>query len=342
MITQTTAPPPFIDIVGYGGAGDGVTDDTNAWAAAIAQTQAASFWKGGIIVTPPGFNSLVQGGIVLDGLKNITILAQGGQEGGSRIFTNRTDGGPVISAKSSLSISVIGAELYHNGPAGTAAAVIDASGTTGSPTNFLRVERCEVVTNAAAGSQIDVLRIPNNITVKLDHSQFSGGRYNIQGRGVVADFVNSLDITASFFGASDLCAIHNLGAGTEIHGGTVFEPRRGSIPGALLQDPTMAVGGLAINGIWVGDSAAAGTLITANGKGISILGSLIAAGNGGTAIQFNAASDGILIAANEFQGWTLGVDKNAQTVTNIQLGPNNYTAVTTPTNFTAAGTLYIE
>lgn len=339
----TTTDLPWFDITDFGAAGDGSTDDTNAWAAAIAQTQVKS-WKGGIIVMPPGFNSLVSGGVVLDNLKDITILGQGGQEGGARIFTTRSDGGACVSAKSSQSISLIGLEVYHNGPSGTAAAVVDVSGTTGSPSNFFHTERCLLVANATSGMLIDVLRLPNNISVKLAHTEMSGGRYQLQGRGTVSDFLNAICVDTCYFGTADLCAIHNLGQGSHIMGSTVFEPLRSGAPGGILQDSTVPVSGLKMDVPWVGDNTIGGTWCVLNGAGIAIQGGTINSGttSGTTAIQFNAASDGVQIAGNLFRGWNLGIDKNSQTVTNVGIGPNSYNGVTTHHNFTAAGTLYVE
>ena len=342
-VPGTGTDTPWFDITDFGGAGDGITDDTDAWAAIVAQTQKPS-WKGGTIVCPPGFDSLVQGGIDLDGLENITILLQGGQESGSRIFTTRTDGGPVISAKSSASITLLGGCLFHNGPTDTAAAVVDATGTNPSPTNFLRIERAQLVAVAAAGTQIDLLRLPNNVGVKLEHAFLNGGRYNIAGRGLVNDFLNGLAIDCTTFQNADLAALHNLGRANHIYGGTVFEPLGSGAAGAILQDATIPVWGLKLDAIWMSDSSAApaAAAFVLNGLGIVIAGSLLDGLNGhGTGIQFNAASDGVVIAGNMLRNWTLGIDKNGEAVT-AQIGPNDYTSTTTPHNFAAAGTLYVD
>lgn len=341
MITLTQPPPPFLDIAGFGGAGDGVTDDTNAWAAAIAQTQAKSF-KGGTIICPPGFNSFVSGGITLDGLANITILMQGGAEAGTRIFTNRTDGGAAISAKGTNSITIAGGEVQHQGPFGTAAAAIDFTGTSGTPTNFPAIIASQVVAATNASSIMDLVRLPFCLYARTERCIFSGGRYQLQGMAS-GQFLNLLDISLCSFGHYAIAAMHNLSESTTLRS-SGFEPGTSGANAALVQDANVPLQGFEMVGCQCPDETAQGTHLVINGKGISIRSSLFggtATNRNSTAIQFNATSSGVEIKANTFQTIGLGIDKNAQTVT-AEIGPNDYTNVTTHHNFTAAGTLYVE
>lgn len=341
MLTNAQPPPPFFDILAYGAAGDQVTDDTNAWAAAIAQTQKPAF-KGGVIVMPAGFNSKVTGGIVLDGLSNVTILGQGSAEGGSRIFTNRTDGGACISAKNTSGITIANTVVQHQGPFGTAAGVIDFTGTSGSPTAFPALDNAQVTTTANAASLVDLVRLPFCLYVALNRTIFAGGRYQLQGIAA-GQFLNVLSARVCAFGSYATAAIHNLSESSVITA-SAFEPGVSGANAALAQDATVPLQGLAMVGCQVPDETAQGTYLAINGKGIAIRSNLFGGtvtNRASTAIQFNNTATGVEIKANTFQTLGLGIDKNAQAVT-AEIGPNDYTSVTTHHNFLAAGTLYVE
>lgn len=330
---------PFYSPADFGAAGDNVTDDSAAWARLVARINAQSS-QGALIQLPPGFRSKCFTGVNFDNMTGIQIRGNGGADGStssSSIWTGRNDGGPAISAKSSLGFTVEGVYVLHNGSTAVPATAIDLTSA-----QFPDLRRCEVTAQQVGGTVVDLVTLKNAISVKLDHTLFAGGRYNIQGRSIVGDFLNGLDITACTFQTADLCAIHNLGTGTEIHGGTIFEPLRGLACGAILQDSTIPAQGLDMHGIWSGDNTASGTLMILNGTGISLRGSRLDGSTGtGTAIQFNGAASGVEIKANDIRNWTLGFDKNGQAVV-AEIGPNAYSSVATRHNFTPAGTLYVE
>lgn len=335
----TTSDLPIYTPADFGAKGDNVTDDSAAWSSLITRINAQTN-PGALILLPPGFRSKCLSGVTFDSMTGVRILGQSPPNASTsscEIWTGRNDGGPAISAKSTVGFSLDGVWVRHNGSTSQAATALDLTSA-----QFPDLRRCAISAQTSSGTLVDLVTMKGVISGKLDHVFFNGGRYNVQGRSLVGDFLNSLDIDGCYFQNADLCALHNLGAGTEIHGGTVFEPLRSGAAGALLQDSTIPVQGLSINGAWSGDGTVSGTLFIVNGTGISIRGSKLDGGSGaGTAVQFNAASSGVEIKGNDIRNWTLGIDKNGQTVT-AEIGPNAYASVSTHHNFTAAGTLYVE
>lgn len=330
-----------VNPVTYGAKVDGSTDDSAAWAAAIAVIAST----GGDIIMPPG-KSIVASGLNLEGLRNVNVSGQGSAEGGSGIRTNRTDGGFLVNAKKSIGISFSNMELFHAGPSGTAAVLLDARGTLAEETNFLQLLNCLVVANTSATSKVKLLACAEGISQYFRSCQFTGGERAICGREKTTEFVNGLEIDACSFSGQALAPLLNLGEATEIHGGTVFEPTASGEPLILLQEAGFELLGFDFHGCESADSSkTTGVSMILNGVAIHIHGNLFSTGPGeGTkkCIQLNGKTEGLSIQANALQNYLLGIDKNGQTTAAVGIGPNVYQTVGTDHNFAASNTPYVE
>jgi hypothetical protein len=317
---------------------DNHTDDSGAWAAAVKAVEG-----GGTIIMPPG-NSVVESGINLEKLRNINIVAQGSAEGGSAIKTGRTDGGPLINVKKSAGISFFGLELFHFGPPATAAVVIEAAGTAEEATDFLSLERCQVVASLSAESKVNLIHAPNCISHRYAHCIFNGGENAILGREA-GTFLNGLEIDACTFTGQRKYPLVNLGQTAEIHS-CVFEPNFSKEPLVLFQEEEMELLGFEFHGNQTADaSKATGNTLVLNGRGINIHSNYFQTGGGeGTkeCIVLNNTTEGMSIRANVFNSFKLGIDKNGKATAGVEIGPNVYQLVGVHHNFAAAGVLYIE
>lgn len=175
----------------------------------------------------------------------------------------------------------------------------------------------------------------------VDGNNIVGGKYGIRGIAAAGHFSNANTVSCNRIGgqgAAGACVL-GPGGGWEIRG-NIFELQNGQ---SGIAAGAVGFAGISVSGNWFGDNpATAGTVIQLFGNGASIRGNYIGSNTSRTSIQFTGASDGIEISGNRFDFGALGIDKNAQTVTNIQLGPNSYHSVTTHHNFTAGGTAYVE
>lgn len=341
MLTFEPNVLPVYAITDFGAVGDGSTDDTAAWAKAV--TAAAS--KPAAIYLPRGFDSYVANGINANNSAGLQIIGGAGPYSPNsntplpRIWTNRSDGGALLSVQSSRNVCLRGVNLYHGGPYGISASCIDASGSVGTPTQMLEISYCVVQAITNAGSNVLLVRGKDNVNPLLEHSQFIGGNYGILGLESAADFCNAVNVRACAFQLQGLAAVANMGQGINI-AGNAFEPLAGgTLRGIWLQFPAQGVN---IAGNVFEDATASSGYCLIQGNGINIAGNIFYGPNNGTGVQLVGSTDGAHIAGNLFRGLTLGIDKNSQTATNIGIGPNSYVSTTTHHNFTAAGTLYIE
>lgn len=183
------------------------------------------------------------------------------------------------------------------------------------------------------------------IALKLDQAQegivygnnIVNGQYGIQGMAASGHYANGIVVIGNRFGGQSTACVQGLGTGWHVAGNT-FE--LGATIG-IAEGPS-ASQGCSISGNWFGDSTGTHATIRVFATGLAIVGNFIGATTTSSAIQFAGTSDGVHIAGNYIASASIGVDKNAQTATAVGVGPNHYTTVTTPTNFTAAGTLYVE
>ena len=200
-----------------------------------------------------------------------------------------------------------------------------------------RVERCTLFltdTTAAVGVYLD-----NAEDFTLMGGNVVGGKYGLQGIATAGHIASGISILGPRIGGQGAAGagVIGIGQGWLVNG--IFERQNGQRGIAAGPSPSQ---GSAIVSCWLGDGTGANPVIEVFADGLDIRGNFI----GGTAtskgVQFVGTSDGVDFAANRFDTHALAVDKNAQTVTNIGIGPNSYTNVTTHHNFTAGGTAYIE
>jgi hypothetical protein len=328
---------PIISIEEYGGKCDDSTDDSAAWARAVAAVS-----SGGSIIMTGGGNSkasVVESGVNLEGLAGINILGQGGPEGGSVIRKNSL-GGSVIKAQRSRGCHLEGLYLDHAAGGG----VLAGEGTAGEPTNFLSVERCQLF--STAGSAFNLVGLRNGISHHFEDCIFGGGNSAILGRLEVTDFLNGLELNNCTFSGQKEHPLYNLGQSAEIHGGCVFEPNLNNEPLVLQQEVGFNLWGFNFHGCQTADaSKATGVSMILQGFGIHIHGNMFQTGGGEgtkTAIKLSGETKGALVEANEFNDYNLGIDKNGRVTAAFGIGPNFYNAVGEHHNFAAAGTLYIE
>ena len=213
--------------------------------------------------------------------------------------------------------------------------VIDLSGGS----SLCRVRDCYI--GAADTTTAVLINLDQSQTATIDGCNIVGGKYGVQGVGAAGHISTVHSILSNRIGGQGAvgACILGPGSGWTVQGNS-FELQNGQHAIAAGASPFT---GLTFHGNWLGDNpAAAGVVAQLFGSGASIRGNLLGGNTGRTILQFTGTSDGIEIAGNRFDTGSLGIDKNSQTVTNVQLGPNSYTNVTTHHNFTAAGSPYVE
>jgi hypothetical protein len=329
-----------VNPVTYGAKIDGVSDDSAAWAAAIAVVAPS----GGDIVMPPG-KSIVATGLNLENLRNITIRGQGSAQGGSGIRTFRKDGGSLLNCRHTAGITFADMELNHAGPAGTAAVLLEATGEYANATSYLTCENCNISANEAAGSKVTLALLEYGISHLFRKCVIGGGGNGINGRNNATHSMNVLEIDGcTFFGQAGF-PLQNLGQTVEVHN-CVFEPDQLKQPKALYQNPGFVLYGLEFHANQVADAkATSGTSLGIMGYGIDIHSNMFfTQTEPGTkvAVELTGTTEGLRVANNWFEEYAKGIDKHEQTSAGVEIGPNVYKNVTEHHNFTPAGTLYVE
>jgi hypothetical protein len=325
----------WVDPRDFGAKFDGVTNDTEAWKKAIESLGV----KGGFILMPHGSRSLVTE-INLEKAKSINILGQGSQEGfGSQIRTERADGGPLINGKFAEGLTFTNVTLVHAGPAETAAAVVELDATGGEFTNAVTFANCQLNALISEKSKVQLVRCRNTIQLCFRNCVFNGGELSIRGRKEIADSLNGFEAVGCTFENMAIAPLRNLGQIAEIHG-CDFEPTTVSKePLVLVQEAGFKLFTFDFHSNVIADSTAEkGTTMIVNGIGIRVSNNYFAAlgGEKGTKIgvQFNGTSEGIVISANVFAKYNIGIDRNGQTLENYSIltQGNLFQEVTTANN----------
>lgn len=309
--------------------GNSATDTANITAAI-----AALVGKGGIVQFCAGlYTDTIQ-----RTLANYQIFqGAGGLSAGSTPGTLLVYNGSAasyISAVGKIGVQVRDVMVFANSGSFTGTA-IDLSGAS----SLCRVRNCYV--GASDTTSAILVNLDQAQEAIIDGNNIVGGKYGIQGLAASGHFSNGNTVICNRIGGQGAAGACITGPGGGWHvAGNIFELQNGQP--AIGAGPA-AFAGINVTGNWFGDNpAGAGVVIQLFGSGGSIRGNFIGGNTSRTIIQFAGASDGIEIAGNRFDTGSLGIDKNAQTVTSVAIGPNSYHNVTTHHNFTAGGTAYVE
>lgn len=271
----------------------------------------------------------------LHGATSVILRGVGGMSGGATPATRVNYTGVAssyLNLQGSIGACVEDVMLFASN-AGFTGKVIDLS-------NFSalgHVERCYVGALDTTASVL--IYLDNAEDGQILGGNLVGGLYGIQGIAAAGHLASQFLVLPDRIGgqgAAGAC-IAGIGQGWLVH--STFERQNGQR--AIAAGPSPAQGG-AILGSWFGDGTGANPVIELYANGMDVRGNYVGGTATSTGMKFMGASDGVSIVANRLDTHSLGIDKNGQTVTNPQIGPNSYTNVTTHHNFTANGTPYVE
>lgn len=310
----------------FGVVADGVTDDSAAWALAIAALPAG----GGTILFPAkGTVSICASGMAIATKIGVKIV---GQAGSSQIASGSTlrytgAGTEFINISGpSASISFRDLNIQYTNAAFAGSLVKVRAG------GFV-MRDCGLSGNGVSGA-LYLLDMDTVTDFNVENCIFDKAQYGILGQAVSgASFCNIGRVVGCTFNTGITVGdIRNPGQGWDISG-TDFEGLAGGTGKAILVDSGVSVEGLDVGGCWFGDASGTTTgWIEFRGKGLNVHGCRFN-GDGGltsTAIIVKSASSGIEVSGNAFQSFSIALDIGASLTTNVFLGPNGYTSVTTP------------
>lgn len=326
----------YLDIRAFGGVGDGTTDNTAAFNAALA----AAATTGATIFFPASANpynfasawSLASKSYIR--IKGAGSTGTGGANTPSLIsFTGTT--GPLISAGSSNGLEI--EDLYFLWPAAFAGTVCDFSSTT-----LNRLTRC-FFESVSGHSAAVVVGLDNATRCVIDRCIMHGATVGIQGIGTTGHFSNIVDIRdcnfSSLTGDIATAIIQNPGQGWLIQNNT-FEMGSGAgTPNAI--GSTLGGGaGVAIIGNWFSDyGTGAYTTVDVNGDGWFISGNEFAANSNASTVLINLRSGtkGATIMGNELKNAGIAVQQTGNL--GFFYAGNKITGITTEVSGSASGGL---
>jgi hypothetical protein len=290
-----------------GAKGDGVTNDSGAFAAALAAVPTA----GGSIEVPPGTYVLSQQ-LNLDGRRSITIFGSGSPSNGFGTGTvlvyTATGTTPFVSAKQAQGIHFEHLDLRYNSPSFTGH-LVDLRNTSGSPANDthdITFTKCNVGANPGTGlnSAKSLVRCNNSHGLAFEDTWLFGAINLIWGRETATSYVNALLFSGGgMINSTDAHILNGGEAWTFV--GTRFEARADNRAGIYRHGAGLVSRGFTFVGCWVGDVlVGGGNHIRWSGDALAILGGRWGHETaGGTYVQLDESNcKGIQIVGTEFIG----------------------------------------
>lgn len=298
-------PDPWYDVKhpAFGAKGDGVTDDTAAFQAALNAASA----QGGTVYVPPSATPYVLASALT--LKSMVRLQGGGPgtgTGASQIKFTGTSG-PLLAGN-----GVTGAELCDlaiSWPSAFAGTVADLSSS-----GLSRVFNCDFFANGGGSAAALIVGFDNSSGALVDHCLFHNAQVGVQGVGASGHFSIGCTVRNCQFSSStgDISTAHlnNPGSGWVIEN-NIFQMGTGAgTPQAIAQSITGSTAGVHVAGNWFGNAGpGALTYVSATGSGWVISGGvMIGNSNAGTTlISCGSNTFGVLIAGVEFLNAGTGV-----------------------------------
>lgn len=310
-----------------GAKGDGSTDDTPAFNAAIAALPAT----GGTVFVPRTAQRYILAGQLNYASKNsVRIKGEGPALTGGQLtastlqFTGTT--GPQIPASGLTGVSFEDVQLWWATTfTGT---VLDLSGTT-----FARLRNVTFLGLSGATATL-VVGLDNATCASLDSCIFHNASVGVRGIATAGHFSNVVEIRDCVFSSStgdiSTAGIQNPGQGWLIQGCT-FE--MGTTAGTLNAIGQSLGGslGVAVIGNWFGDAGTGVlTYIDINGDGWHIAGNILGSNSNASSILINqrSAANGLSVVGNRLQNSGIGITWGGSN-NDVSVIGNRWSGVTT-------------
>jgi hypothetical protein len=342
-VGQLAVGPTMFNLKGkYGAAIDGSSDDTVAWQNAINDVKAS----GGELWVPqtPANVSVVNGQLSAPGASNFKIKFVSP----ATIVRYTGTAAPFFNLQSAHRITLEGGIWQYTNKSFTGI-LIDFSKGAGSGSSYIRL-----IDGIAAGqglSTAQLVDISNALDVEFDKFAFAFGAYAVIGRNVVGDFCNVVNFKkCSVSGGFANPPFRNCGNAWKFDS-CFWEPLSSGVAGAFVQDSSISGGPVSFLGCWFGDvssnaasnwisgplnslsvrdcfigGSAGTTAINVYGNGLVVTGNTFTFFN--VAISLLAATLGVEIRGNYFNGGTTGVAFGTGNASEVEMGANAFSAVT--------------
>jgi hypothetical protein len=319
----------YVNVIDFGAVGDNSTDNTTAFANAVAALPSSG---GEVYIPGSALPYLVATWPSLAGKSNVRFRGAGPATtgGGAGPTWIRVTGSANPQIPAAGLIGIVFENIYFQWLAGQTGTFIDLSGAT----NFARVRGCSFFASGGGTSMSLIIGLDTADRVAIEDCVFHNCAVAVQGIATGGHQCNGIEVRRCNFSSStgDITTAHiqNPGQGWLIDG-NVFEMGTGAgTPNAIGQNLGGSLG-VAVIGNWIGDAGTGAiTAIDINGDGWLVAGNIVGLNSnaGSMFINQRSGANGLSVKGNRLQNSGIGITFGGSN-NGMDVSGNRWNGVTT-------------